>query len=140
MIQRLQTLWLLFAAGLAFASLKLSFFSGNLLVNNVKQFQRFTAMSSIFLMILTVAVAIAALIAIFLYKTRKTQLKITIAVFVVSLVNVLLAYMQTKNFVPDEWSYDISSVTYIAIPVLVAFAIRGIYKDEKLVKSADRLR
>lgn len=140
MIQRLQTLWLLFAAGLAFASLKLSFFSGNLLVNNVKQFQRFTAMSSIFLMILTVAVAIAALIAIFLYKNRKTQLKITIAVFVVSLVNVLLAYMQTKNFVPDEWSYDISSVTYIAIPVLVAFAIRGIYKDEKLVKSADRLR
>lgn len=140
MIQRLQTLWLLFAAALAFATLKLSFFSGNLLVNNIKQFQRFTAMSSIFLMILTVAVAIAALITIFLYKNRKQQLRISIVVFVISLINVLLAYLQTKNFVAEEWSYDITSIVYIAIPVLLALAIRGIYKDEKLVKSADRLR
>lgn len=140
MIQRLQTLWLLFAAVLAFATLKLSFFSGNQLLNNVKQFQRFTAMSSIFLMILTVAVAIAALIAIFLYKDRKQQLRISIVVLVVSLINVLLAYLQTKNFVAEEWSYDVTSLIYIAIPVLLALAIRGIYKDEKLVKSADRLR
>jgi hypothetical protein len=139
-IQRLQTLWLLFAAALAFTTLKLSFFSGNQLVNNVKQFQHFTAMGSILLMILTVAVAIAALIAIFLYKNRKQQLRISIVVFMISLINILLAYLQTKNFVAEEWSYDISSVIYIAIPVLLALAIRGIYKDEKLVKSADRLR
>jgi hypothetical protein len=53
MIQRLQTLWLLFAAILAFATFNISFFSGYLIVDDVKQFQRFTAMSNIFLMICT---------------------------------------------------------------------------------------
>ncbi|MEN9685006.1 MAG: hypothetical protein RLZZ28_792, partial [Bacteroidota bacterium] len=84
MIQRIQTLWLLVAAVLAFATLKLSFFSGNVLVNNVKEFKSFTAMSSIPLMILTVAVAITSLITIFLYKDRKLQLKIGLSVLVVS--------------------------------------------------------
>jgi len=140
MIQRLQTLWLLLASLLAFAGLKLSFFSGNIVVDNVKQYQRFTAMSSILLMILTVAVAIASLIVIFLFKDRKLQLKITIAVLVVSVLNLLLYYLQTKNFVVNEWSFDITSLLSVAIPLVLIFAIRGIYKDDKLVKSVDRLR
>lgn len=140
MIQRLQTVWLLIASLLAFAGLKLSFFSGNIVVENVKQYQRFTAMSSILLMILTVAVAIASLIVIFLFKDRKLQLKIAVAVLVVSVLNLLLYYLQTKNFVVNEWSFDITSLLSVAIPVVLLFAIRGIYKDEKLVKSVDRLR
>ncbi|MES2003198.1 MAG: DUF4293 family protein [Bacteroidota bacterium] len=140
MIQRLQTLWLLAASLLAFASLKLSFFSGNLLVQNVKQFQYFTAMSSIPLMILTVTVAIAALITVFLFKDRKLQLKIALATLVLSILNIILYYLQTGNFILNEWSFDITSLVTIAIPFLLFLAIRGIYKDDKLVKSVDRLR
>jgi uncharacterized membrane protein len=140
MIQRLQTLWLLIASLLAFAGLKLSFFSGNVIVENVKQYQRFTAISSILLMILTVAVAIASLIVIFLFKDRKLQLKIALAVLVVSLLNLLLYYLQTKNYVPGEWSFDITSLLSVGIPFVLLLAIRGIYTDEKLVKSVDRLR
>ncbi len=140
MLQRIQTLWLLIASTLSFASLKLSFFSGNIVVANVKQFQRFTAMDSIILMILTVAVAIAALILIFLYKDRKMQMKIGIAIFGVSLLNVLLNYLATKDYVPEEWAYDITSLICLAIPICLFLAIRGIYRDEKLVKSTDRLR
>ena len=140
MLQRLQTLWLLIASVLAFATLKLSFFSGNIIVDNVKQFQRFTAMSSMLLMILTVAVAISSLIIIFLFKDRKLQLKIALAVLFMSLLNLLLYYLQTKNYIPAEWTLDLTSVFASAIPFFLLFAIRGIYKDEKLVKSVDRLR
>lgn len=140
MIQRLQTLWMLAASALSFASLKISFFSGNILVENVKQFQRFTAMNSIPLMILTVAVAIASLVLIFMYKDRKQQLKIGFAILICSIITMLMYYFATKSFVENEWSFDITSVVTIAIPVFLIMAIRGIYKDEKLVKSLDRLR
>ncbi len=140
MLQRIQTVWLLTASILAFVTLKLYFFSGNILVNNVKEYQRFSAMSNLLLMILTVAVAIASLITIFLFKDRKLQLKIGIVVLVFSIINILLAHFATKNFVPGEWSYDLTSLVYIAIPVLLILALRNIYKDEQLVKSVDRLR
>ena len=140
MIQRLQTLWLLAVSALSFTSLKISFFSGNILVANVKQFQRFNAMSSIPLMILTVAVAIASLVLIFMYKDRKQQLKIGFAILVCSIITILLYYFATNNFILNEWSFDIGSFITIAIPVFLIMAIRGIYKDEQLVKSLDRLR
>lgn len=140
MIQRMQSLWLLAASLMAFAGLKLSFFSGNIVAENVKQFQRFSAMSSMPLMILTVGVGIASLVAIFLYNDRKMQLKISFAVLAVSVLNLLLYFLQTRNFVPNEWSLDLTSLFSAAIPFVLLLAIRGIYKDEKLVKSVDRLR
>lgn len=140
MLQRLQTVWLLLVAVLAFVSLKVSFFSGNILVENAKQFQNFTAMSNMLIMILTVGVGIASLITIFLFKDRKLQIKIGFAVLAVAVLNIVLYYLQTKNYVPEEWTFDITSLITIAIPFLLFLAIRGIYKDEKLVKSVDRLR
>lgn len=140
MLQRLQTLWLLLASLLAFTTLKLSFFSGNVLVNNLKEFQHFTAMSHLLLMILTVALALGTLVTIFLFKDRKLQLKVGIALLVLSLLNIVLAYLQSSRFVPGEWTYDITSLIYPTIPILILFALRGIYKDEQLVKSVDRLR
>jgi len=140
MIQRLQTLWLLVASALAFTTLKVPFFSGNIMVENLNQFQRFTAMGNIFLMILTVAVGIAALITIFLYNDRKLQLKISILILTISLLNLFLFYLETKKFIPTDWSFNLTAAAAIAIPVFLLMAIRGIYKDEKLIKSVDRLR
>ena len=140
MIQRLQSLWLLIASALAFATLKISFFSGNILVENVKQFQRFTAMTNMFLMILTVVVGIGALVAIFLYKDRKLQTKITAAVLMLSVLNLILYYLQTKNFIPTDWAFDLTAIVALAIPFFLIMAIRGISKDEKMIKSLDRLR
>lgn len=140
MIQRLQTIWLLIASALAFISLKVSFFSGNIMVDNVKQFQKFTALSNLFLMILTVVVGAGALLTVFLYKDRKLQLRITTAIFVVSILNLVLYYLQTKNFIPIEWSFNFTALLSLAIPVFLFLAIKGISKDDKLIRSVDRLR
>lgn len=138
MLQRIQTVWLLIASALGFATLKFSFFSGNKLVENVKQFVSLNAKENIFILIVTIAIAVAALVTIFLYKDRKMQLKITIGILLVSILNIVLYYLQTKNFI--EGNTDLTSLLTFAIPVFLILAARGIWKDEQLVKSVDRLR
>jgi dipeptide/tripeptide permease len=141
MIQRLQSVWLLLAATAAFCSLKFSFYSGNMIgENQVKSFVSLTAQSNLLLLILTAGAGIAPLIAIFLYKNRKTQLRIVLLTLLVSVINLVLFFAQTKRFVPGEGKYDLTAVFAIFIPVLLFFALRGIRRDEKLVKSLDRLR
>ncbi|MES2373189.1 MAG: DUF4293 domain-containing protein [Bacteroidota bacterium] len=140
MIQRLQTLWLLFAAILAFATFNLSFFSGSIIVDDVKQFQRFTAMSNIFLMICTGVVCVGSLVTIFLYKNRDLQFKVTLILFAVSILNLLFYYMGYNKFTEADRTVSITAVIALVIPLLLLVAARGIYQDHKLVKSVDRLR
>ncbi len=138
MIQRIQTIWLLLAAGCAFASLKLSFYSGNKIINNEKQFAYLTANENILLTVLSVAVGIAALILIFLFRDRKMQMRLTFLNLVISLLNIFLYFKAMKNFA--EGRIDWSCVFVFAIPVFLFLAFRGIYSDQKLIKNADRLR
>lgn len=139
MIQRKQTIWLLLAAIAAFLTLRFSFYSGNMVADNqTKKFESLTATGNILILIITVAIGIASLITIFLYKNRKLQLRITIAATLVSIMNILLYYNQSKKF--TEGNFDLTALITIAIPILLFFAARGISKDEKLVKSVDRLR
>ena len=141
MIQRLQSVWLLLAAAAAFCSIKLSFYSGNLIKDNQpKAFVSLTAQSNLLLLILTAGVGIASLIAIFLYKNRKMQLRIVLITLLVSLLNLGLYFSETQKYVPGEGTYDLTAVFAIFIPILLFVAIRGIRRDEKLVKSLDRLR
>ncbi|AEW03569.1 hypothetical protein A4D02_19740 [Niastella koreensis] len=141
MIQRLQSVWLLLAAAAAFCSIKLSFYSGNLIKDNQpKAFVSLTAQSNLLLLILTAGVGIASLIAIFLYKIRKMQLRIVLITLLVSLLNLGLYFAETQKYVPGEGKFDLTAVFAIFIPILLFLAIRGIRKDEKLVKSLDRLR
>jgi hypothetical protein len=141
MIQRLQSIWLLLAAAAAFCSLRFSFYSGNMIAENqTKSWVSLTAQSHLLLLILSAGVGIASLIAIFLYKSRKMQLRIVLAALLVSIINLVLFFMQTQKFVPGEGNFDLTAVFAIFVPVLLFFAIRGIRRDEKLVKSLDRLR
>ncbi len=140
MIQRIQSVWLLVAAVLAGASFKLSFFSGNKLnaTTNVKEWIEFTANQSVFTMIIAVAIAVAALIAIFMYKDRKRQMLVTLSTTVVSIIQIFLYFNAKSSF--TEANLDLGSLLVFAIPACLALASKAIYNDDKLVKSADRLR
>ncbi len=136
MLQRIQTLWLFLAAILAFLTLNFEFFSGVRTSDNV--FHLLNAKENNIILVLTVANAVALLITIFLYKNRKLQLRICLVCLVLSILIVVLYFMQVKNY--SAGSYSLWSVFAFAVPVLVVLALRSIYKDEKLVKSLDRLR
>lgn len=135
MIQRVQTLWLLAASICGFASLKMPYYVGSV---GATPAEEFTAMSNIFLLILTVAAAIVALVDIFLYNNRPLQLKIALAGQAVSILNIVLYLIYTKKY--DTGAIALSAVFSFAIPIFFLMAILGINKDEKLVKSIDRLR
>lgn len=141
MIQRIQSVWLLLAAAAAFLSMQFPFYSGNIVdAGQAKHFAYFTAKSHTLLTILTAGVGIAALVAIFLFKNRKQQFRITLITLLVSVINLVLFFTQSKTFVPGEGNYNLTAIFAIIVPVFLIMAMRGIRRDEKLVKSLDRLR
>jgi hypothetical protein len=139
MLQRMQTLWLLLAAICAFLTVRLSFYSGNIeTAGQPASFQYLNAAFNIWILILTIALVSIAVIDIFLYKNRKLQGRLALLGILLSLLNIFLYYKQTHRFAAGN--YDLTALLALALPVLFFLAMRGIYRDEKLVKSLDRLR
>jgi hypothetical protein len=150
MLQRRQTIWTLLAAVFAALTFKFSFFSGNVQVGtNGHVFRGLTAVpvfidggcGSVLILIVTILIIVGALYNIFNYKARTKQLWITIGLIVLSLLNIFLywqASLTPQHFM--EGHYDLTAVFTLIIPVLLIFAARGIMRDQRLVKSADRLR
>ncbi len=136
MIQRIQTIWLLLAAAASFGSLKLSFYSGK---KDTVLFEELTGSTGGFLLlILSVAVALLSVVSIFLFKNRKLQMRLALAGLVVQLAVLFFYFQQAATF--TEGNYTLTSIFSFVIPVFLILAVMGIRKDEKLIKSMDRLR
>lgn len=135
MIQRIQTIWLLIAAVLGFASLKTAFFIGSI---TTEPANHLTGMSNVWLMISTIVGATVAALSIFLYKNRPLQLKLVLLALGISLLTIGLYYLEINKYAVGGLA--LWCVVVIAIPVVLILATIGIYKDEQLVKSTDRLR
>lgn len=141
MIQRLQTVWLLLAAACGFTMTKAPLFEANL-PNNI--IQTVIATDSLFLYALIIATAILALGCIILFKKRSLQFKLTILAFFLCVLIVVLEVLKVSSFQKNQTlvkgSYQWGALLPIIMTVFLLMAARGIYKDEKLVKSLDRLR
>jgi len=139
MIQRLQTIWLLIAAVCAILTYDLAFYSGvKLSETNIKNFVELNAMADIIIMILTGIIALISLISIFLFKNRKLQLRLSIVAIIAAIANLVVYFAETTEF--TDGNLLLTSVFTFVIPFFLIMAARGIYKDERLVKSMDRLR
>lgn len=147
MIQRIQTVYLFLAALLcAF----MGFYNPHLwrarLVNSTYAY--FTGQSDYRYFVLTMIVFLLALICIFLFKKRRLQLRLTILdlLFSAGLIVVQYFLIQGKeDSLINSQMLDTSTylpAAFIPIPVVILLflAARGIRKDEKLVRSLDRLR
>ncbi|MHA4846630.1 DUF4293 domain-containing protein [Flavitalea antarctica] len=139
MIQRIQSIWLLLAAAACFLTLKLPFYNGNVIQpDQTRRFEQLTAMSNIWLMILTFLLGTGILVIIFLFKDRKLQMRLTIVAIILSVINIVLFFGELKKFV--EGAFNLTSPVVFIVPVFLVLAARGIYKDQKLIKSLNRLR
>src|ERR1700744_3452660 len=151
MLQRKQTLWAFLAVICAALTFRFAFYSGNMAVGanghvflDVKAipviaFGRDSAGSgSVLILVVTSLIIAGTLINIFNYKARKKQLWFTVGLVFLSLLNLLLYWW--KSGVPPftEGRYSIGSVFALAVPVFLLFACRGIMRDQRLVKNADR--
>lgn len=139
MIQRLQTIWLLIAAVCAILTYDLAFYSGvKLSETNIKQFVELNALADVIIMVLTGLVALICLVTMFLFKNRKMQLRLTIVALLASIANLVVYFAETAEF--TDGNILLTSIFSFIIPFFLVMAARGIYLDEKLVKSMDRLR
>lgn len=119
MWQRIQTVYMALVAVLCVAVLVISSFS--------------------VVSLITVLIAILALVNLFLYKKRLIQVKINV-------INMLLALIYYGVFFlmifinKTECQYNISFV-FPAVSIIFSYlANRGIKKDDALVKSLNRIR
>jgi hypothetical protein len=139
MIQRIQTVWLFLAALFAALTYKFPFYSGNVInKENVQRFEKLLASSNFLVLILTAGLVAGTIIIIFMYKNRKQQMWLAAVAAGLSIINIVLYFTELKKFISGNMS--LTAVFALAIPVFLLLAINGIWKDEKLVKSLDRLR
>jgi hypothetical protein len=136
MIQRIQTLWLLLASICAFASVKLPFYFGSLEVPGPTI--TITPYDNFMLLVFVIATALMGLVTIFLFSNRSLQIKMCIVGLVLSLANLMHYFLFMKNF--KTGGLSLYSILSFLVPVFFILAIRSIYKDQKLLKSLDRLR
>jgi LPXTG-motif cell wall-anchored protein len=150
MIQRIQTVFFFFAfvfVGLLFFMPFSGFISGmgyNLSLmgiagpDGVAQIQQ-----PYWLTTLGAVELILILIIIFLYKKRKLQMKLTLVALVTALLLNGAMYWVTNNYkivLASEPSYKAVFVFPAIAAILLFLAHRSINKDERLIKSLDRLR
>ena len=140
MIQRQQTLWLILAMVCAFLSFQFPFVTGKESVSNSSALLDvdIDAASNFYLLIITGAIIGLALVTIFMFKDRSLQLKLCILGILLSLgllTVYIVQYTKIIQPVPALWCI-------LPLLVLISFimAYRGVRKDEKLVKSLDKLR
>jgi predicted permease len=96
------------------------------------------------LTIITVIAALIPLVVIFLYKNRKQQIALCYSAILV-LIGYSFWMAQTVKKVVGNITLEYRNMgiglflTSLSI-ILIIFAVKSIQRDEKLVKSADRLR
>lgn len=136
MIQRIQTVWLLLAAACAFLTMKFPFYYIG--TNPDLASDQFNATTKMILLILTAILGTLSLFTIFVFKQRKLQIWLSILALIISIGNILLYFNYKKEYAGGGLA--LTSVLAFIIPVFLFFAIQGIYRDQKLVRSMDRLR
>jgi phosphatidylserine synthase len=139
MLQRIQSIWLLFAAGFDAFTFRFPFYSGDWLRDNLPNYTvDLNARTTLWFTILTVLSAVLALVTIFLYRNRKLQLRLTYLGLFLTAVLLTLYCIEVVHF--NSGTIALWAIFYFAILVCFILAARGIVKDEKLVRSMDRLR
>jgi peptidoglycan/LPS O-acetylase OafA/YrhL len=141
MIQRIQSIWLLIVAIAAFFAYESTIYIGKTASGSEIAVP---LASNLLLAITIVVLGVLAILCIFLFKNRKLQFRLSVLGIIFSLVLLILIYMVVESAKTDRGlvtgSYRIGALIPVVMAVFFFLASRGIYKDQKLVKSLNRLR
>ena len=141
MIQRIQTVWLLLAAICAGLSFFIPFgleFVSDMGTESVEGVGM-NAQNNTLVLIIMADIILCSLIAIFSYKNRKVQKAFALIVILLSLA--AMGYMvYAAEFAKENTSIRLGIISPILSMIFGFLGLNGIRKDDKLVKSLDRLR
>jgi hypothetical protein len=141
MIQRIQTLWLFLAGVAGLLTYKLPLWSGRLTDDTLRTF---TGAESLLLFAVIILACLVGFVAIFLYKNRKTQKSLAFLGMLLSIGIIAMEYFFVEDFKKSlqlkgsTWQFG--ALMPVIMVILFFLAYQGIRKDEKMIKSLDRLR
>jgi len=139
MLQRIQSVWLLLAAAFDAITFRFPFFSGDWLKDDPETKTVYlNAQTTTWLLIVTVLTGVLAFVNIFLFDNRKLQLKLCYLGIFLTVVLLTMYFLEMANFKDGAVAFWV--IFYFAILGSYILAARGIWKDQKLIKSMDRLR
>jgi hypothetical protein len=143
MIQRIQSVWLLLAAICGFLTTEAAIFKATLQGNG--QPYSMMATDSLLLFAVIMGTACLCLIGIFLFKKRPIQFKLSIIGIILSVLALALQVKMVEGYKSTtptmiKGTYQFGGLLPVLMIIFLILAARAIYKDEKLVKSLDRLR
>jgi hypothetical protein len=125
----------------AFATYTLTLYTGKLADGSLRTLM---LADRLLLAIFIVLIGSLAIICIFLFKKRKLQFRLSVLGVIFSLAFLFVEYLMVEDFKKTNnilsGSYQPGALLPVIMIIFFILAARGIYKDEKLVKSVDRLR
>ena len=141
MIQRIQSVWLFLAGIAGLLTYKLPLWEGKLQDGSVK---KFLGPESLLLFSLIVATSVMAFVTIFLFRNRPLQKSLCMIGILLSIAIIALEFFLVENMKKEmnlsQSYWQIGALLPILMMILFIMAYSGVRKDEKLVKSLDRLR
>ncbi|MCB0695756.1 MAG: DUF4293 domain-containing protein [Chitinophagaceae bacterium] len=150
MIQRIQTVWLLVASLLSLLLFYFNIVTINYASTGSEINQSFTLLGfgvqGYLLAALAAVLVVLPLVAIFMFRNRKKQSLMTILAMVLNFGFVAFSIMSIDSFTTNHKpavtgsSYGLAAFVPLVSEIFLFMAWRGIRKDEKLVRSTDRLR
>ena len=146
MIQRKQTLWLFLAALLSAGVFYFDLYTAHIMLNGAYTVFHLRTSDHFPSLLLALVMCALPLISIFMFQHRKRQVNLTMISMVATAGFIALVLWRVADFVgkqamaPASSTYWIGSILPVISFVLLVLAIVGVRRDEKLVKSSDRLR
>ena len=146
MIQRIQTIFLALAAAANFGLFSAPFAStpGDVATNALFTDGEYNIQDNVGLILFFSLAGLLALAGIFLYQNRKLQMRVVIFSVAALVVGIAFCLIYYLNHSAGLESTEVNDGFGLYLPVLglifTLVAYRFINKDEKLVRSMDRLR
>ena len=139
MIQRIQSVWLFLASAFNAVTFRFPIYSGDWTKDTTPAPIELNASTTIWFTILTVLAGGLAFANIFLFKNRSLQLRLCYLGIFITLVLLTLYGLEIANAF-YYGTIALWSIFYIAVLVFLILAVRGIRRDQKLIRGLDRLR
>lgn len=142
MIQRVQSLWLLLAGLAMLGVFFLPFYK-------YSDGESLAIANRFFLILAAGGSILLSVVAIFLFKNRKWQLKLGWMNLLLCLLLLILMYFAimasekssgVTSLNPTQGYYWVGAFLPVVSLISIALAARGIRKDEKLIRESNRLR
>jgi hypothetical protein len=142
MIQRIQTVWLLLAGAAGVLMYRLPLWQH--MSANQSAYTKFFASENLLMFLMVAAASLSAFVAVFLFRNRGLQKSLALLGTLLSVALLAMEFFKVeemkRDLAPARNMWQLGALMPVAMIVFFLLAYGAIRRDEKLIRSLDRLR